>query len=88
MKDYAQKYSDLIKSGAFKWEIHQQDSVQVHVYGNDMAVAIGCWKLKRNDSSKISYGRFTHVATTIPENVTGVSLQSPNLKLPTQTLDF
>ncbi len=36
-----QKYSDLIKSGVFKWEIHNQDSVQVDVYGNDMAVANG-----------------------------------------------
>lgn len=101
LRDYAQKYSDLIKSGAFKWEIHQQDSLQVHVYGNDMAVAIGRWKLKRSDSPKISLGHFTHVwrringswqrvayqATTIPEESTGISSQSPDLKSPTQTLD-
>ncbi len=101
LRDYAQKYADLIKSGAFKWEIHHQDSVQVHVYGNDMAVAIGRWILKAKGRDKTSYGRFTHVwhktkgkwqrvgyqATTIPEVVTAVPLQSPVLKNSTQTLD-
>jgi ketosteroid isomerase-like protein len=101
LRDYAQKYADLIKSGAFKWEIHHQDSVQVHVYGNDMAVAIGRWILKARGRDKTSYGRFTHVwhktkgkwqrvgyqATTIPEVVTAVPLQSPVLKNSTQTLD-
>jgi len=61
LRDYAQKYSDLIKSGAFKWEIHNQDSVEVHVYGNNMAVAIGRWILKPKGRDKISFGRFTHV---------------------------
>jgi len=102
LREYAQKYSDLIKSGEFKWEIHHQDSVQVHVYGNNMAVTIGRWILKSSGRDKISIGRFTHVwhktkgkwqrvayqATTIPEVVTGVSLQSSNLKPPTQTLDL
>jgi hypothetical protein len=41
LREYAQKYSDRIKSGEFKWEIHYQDSVQVHVYGNNITVAIG-----------------------------------------------
>ncbi len=101
LRDYAQRHSDAIKSGEYKWEIHDQDSIEVHVYGNDMAVAIGRWKLKRSDRPKISYGRFTHVwkringkwqrvayqATTIPEVVTAVPLQSPVLKNSNHTLD-
>ena len=81
LREYAQKYSDRIKSGEFKWEIHRQDSVEVHVYGNNMAVAIGRWILKPRGRDRISYGRFTHVwhrikgrwqrvayqATTIPD---------------------
>ena len=102
LREYAQKLSDRIKSGEFKWEIHRQDSVEVHVYGNNMAVAIGRWILKASGRDKISYGRFTHVwhktkgkwqrvtyqATTIPEVVTAVPLQRPVLKNSTHTLDF
>jgi hypothetical protein len=83
LRDYAQRHSDAIKSGEYKWEIHDQDSIEVHVYGNDMAVAIGRWKLKRSDRPTIALGRFTHVwkringkwqrvayqATTIPEEI-------------------
>ncbi len=101
LREYAQKYSDRIKSGEFKWEIHRQDSIEVHVYGNNMAVAIGRWILKARGSDKTSYGRFTHVwhktkgkwqrvayqATTIPEVVTAVPLESPVLKNSAHTLD-
>jgi hypothetical protein len=83
LRDYAQKLSDRIKSGELKFEIHRSDSIEVHVYGNNMAVAIGRWILKPRGRDRISYGRFTHVwhringrwqrvayqATTIPEEI-------------------
>lgn len=83
LREYAQKNSDRIKSDELKWEIHRQDSVEVHVYGNYMAVAIGRWILKPRGIDRISFGRFTHVwhkargkwqrvayqATTIPEEI-------------------
>ncbi len=50
-----------LKAGDFRWEIYRSDEIQVYLMGDDVAIVVGRWTLKRSDHSAPMVGRFTHV---------------------------
>ncbi len=50
-----------LRAGDFRWEIYRSDEIQVYLIGDDVAIAVGRWTLKRSDFVAPMVGRFTHV---------------------------
>jgi ketosteroid isomerase-like protein len=50
-----------LKAGKYSWEIYRSDDIQVNIFSDGVAVAVGRWTLKRSDNPESLAGRFTHV---------------------------
>ncbi len=61
LEEYFRPLAAGLKAGEFKWDVYYSDEIQVRAYGNEIAVAIGRWNLKRNTGPRVVQGRFTHV---------------------------
>ena len=76
LEEYLKPIAAQLKAGEMQWEVYFSDDIQVHAYGDDLAVAIGRWNLKRNSDRQILVGRFTHVWRKQPSGWQRVAYQA------------